>query len=56
VDAWSVVQVMVAEVGVTLPAATLLITGPAADALVWNVKLFEVDDRLLTLADTTSKL
>jgi hypothetical protein len=47
---------MVAVVAVILPAATLVITGPAAAAFVWKVELLEVDDRLFRFADTTSKL
>ncbi len=41
---------------VTLLAATLLITGPGAEPLVWKVALGEVADRFATFADITSKL
>ncbi len=54
--AWSVVQVIVAEVLVTPVDATAEITGVPTEPVVVKVALLELEDTLDALAETTSKL
>ncbi len=51
---WSVVHVTVAPVVVMLVTVTALISGVVA--VVVNVEFADVADKLVALADTTSKL